>query len=295
MKILAACLIFLLTVGAHGLRAQSGSVKNQTASQIIVEMQSHLNCKWSRETVDTFKSGNPDNVVTGIAVSMFADMATLRKAVENNCNLIIVHEPTFYNHLDNTESLQDDPVFLKKIAYINEHKLIIFRFHDHWHKTVPDGIYVGMVDKLGWKANQVDKSMKFFKFEEQTVGSFAQKLQEKLKGSQLRIVGDPQMRFTNVALAVGAPGSQSHRNLLNDNSTELLVAGEAQEWETYEYVLDASMLGMKKAAIFTGHIPSEEAGMEYCANWLKTFIKDIPVIYLENGSAYWSVQNVQKP
>ncbi|MDO8928629.1 MAG: Nif3-like dinuclear metal center hexameric protein [Bacteroidota bacterium] len=176
-------------------------------------MQTHLNCKWSRETVDTFKSGNPDNVVTGVAVSMFADMTTLRKAVANNCNLIIVHEPTFYN----------------------------------------------------------------------------------LKGSQLRIVGDPQMRFTNVALAVGAPGSQSHRALLNDKSTELLVAGEAQEWETYEYVLDASMLGMKKAAIFTGHIPSEEAGMEYCANWLKTFIKDIPVIYLENGSAYWSVQNVQKP
>jgi putative NIF3 family GTP cyclohydrolase 1 type 2 len=258
-------------------------------------MQAHLNCKWSQETVDTFKSGNPDDVVTGIAVGMFANMALLRKAVATHCNLIIVHEPTFYNHLDNIESLQDDPVYLKKIAYINEHKLIIFRFHDHWHQTVPDGIYVGMVDKLGWKANQVDESMKFFKFEEQTVGSFAQKLQEKLEGSQLRIVGDPQMRFTNVALAVGAPGSQSHRALLNDKSTELLVAGEAQEWETYEYVLDASMLGMKKAAIFTGHIPSEEAGMEYCATWLKTFIKDIPVIYLENGSAYWSVQNVQKP
>ena len=121
--------------------------------------------------------------------------------------------------------------YRKKIAYINEHKLIIFRFHDHWHRTVPDGIYMGMIDKLGWKANQTDQSMLFFKFDEQTVGGFAQKLQEKLKGSQLRIVGDPQMRFTNVALAVGAPGSSSHINLLTNDFTELLVAGEASEWE----------------------------------------------------------------
>jgi putative NIF3 family GTP cyclohydrolase 1 type 2 len=146
-----------------------------------------------------------------------------------------------------------------------------------------------MVNKLGWKKNQVDESMMFFRFDEQSVGDFAQKLQEKLKGSQLRIVGDPKMLFTNVALSVGAPGSQRHINYLNSQSTELLIAGEGQEWETYQYVLDASMMGMKKAAIFTGHVPSEEAGMEYCAQWLKTFIKEIPVVYIENGAAYQPV------
>ncbi len=287
--------ILLLAAGLQQIFAQQTADKTQTARQIISLMQDHLTCTWSQETVDTFKSGNPDDVVTGVAVCMFADMETLRKAVANNCNLIIAHEPTFYNHLDKTAFLEKDPVYLGKSEYIKKHRLIIFRFHDHIHKTDPDGIYLGMVDKLGWKANQVDKSMMFFKFEEQTVGAFAQKLQEKLKGSQLRIVGDPQMRFTKVALGVGASGSQSHINLLNSNSTELLVSGEAQEWETYEYVLDASMLGMKKAAIFTGHIPSEEAGMEYCAKWMKTFIKNIPIVYLENGSAYWPVQNSLKP
>lgn len=295
MKLIGACLILLIFASSRQLRASSIVTGTLTARQIVTQMQQNLNCTWSQETVDTFKSGNPDDVVTGVAVSMFANMETLRQAVTQNCNLIIVHEPTFYNHLDNTDKLEDNPVYLKKLEYIKKHKLIIFRFHDHWHKTVPDGIYVGMVDKLGWKANQVDKSMLFFKFDEQTVGGFAQKLQAKLKGSQLRIVGDPLMRFTNVDLAVGAPGSESHINLLTGEFTELLVAGEAQEWETYQYVLDASMLGMKKAAIFTGHIPSEEAGMEYCATWMKTFVKDIPVIYLENGSAYWSVQNTPKP
>ncbi|MDD2306339.1 MAG: Nif3-like dinuclear metal center hexameric protein [Prolixibacteraceae bacterium] len=294
MKVFGICLILLVTINSNKLLAQSSVVKSQTARQIIGQMQTHLTCPWSNETVDTFKTGNPDDVVTGIAVCMFADMETLRKAVASNCNLIIVHEPTFYNHLDKTDAQEDNPVYRKKIAYINEHKLIIFRFHDHWHRTVPDGIYMGMIDKLGWKANQTDQSMLFFKFDEQTVGGFAQKLQEKLKGSQLRIIGDPQLHFTNVALAVGAPGSSSHIKLLTNDFTELLVAGEASEWETYEYVLDASMMGMKKAAIFTGHIASEEAGMEYCATWMKTFIHEIPITYFENGSSYWSVQKPVK-
>ncbi len=294
MKLIDIFLILLVFAETRQLKAQVSATSPLTARQIITQLQQNLNCIWNDETVDTFKTGNADDVVTGIAVSMFADMETLRKAVARNCNLIIVHEPTFYNHLDKTEQLKDNPVYQKKLEYIQQHKLIIFRFHDHWHKTVPDGIYAGMVDKLGWKANQVDQSMLFFKFDEQTVGGFAQKLQAKLKGSQLRVVGDPLMRFTNVALAVGAPGSQSHINLLSGDFTELLVAGEAPEWETYQYVLDASMLGMKKAAIFTGHIPSEEAGMEYCATWMKTFIKDTPVIFIENGPAYSPIQNKER-
>ena len=295
MKLAGICIFLLFIDSSLMLMAQQTITKSPTARQIITEVQKNLTCTWNKETVDTFKSGNPDDAVTGIAVCMFANMETLRKAVANKCNLIITHEPTFYNHLDKTDDLENDPVYQKKNDYIKKQGLIIFRFHDHWHKTVPDGIYVGMVNKLGWKANQIDNSMMHFKFEEQTVNGFAQKLQDKLKGSQLRIIGDLNMRFTNVALSVGAPGSQSHLNLLNNKSTELLVAGEGQEWETYQYVLDASMLGIKKAAIFTGHIPSEEAGMEYCAQWMKTFIKDIPVFYVENGSAYQPVTYTTKP
>lgn len=295
MKITQICAFLVFTAALQLPTAHETIAQTQTARQIITEIQNNVTCPWSQETVDTFKSGNPDDVVTGIATCMFANMETLRQAVANKCNLIITHEPTFYNHQDETDYQANDPVYQKKSEYIKNNGLIIFRFHDHWHQTAPDGIYMGMVDKLGWKANQVDNSMMYFKFDEQTVGAFAQKLQDKLKGSQLRIVGDPKMSFTNVALSVGAPGSQSHLNLLNSKSTELLVAGEGQEWETYQYVLDASMLGMKKAAIFTGHIPSEEAGMEYCAQWMKRFIKDIPVIYLENGPAYQPVQATTQP
>lgn len=51
---------------------------------------------------------------------------------------------------------------------------------------------------------------------------------------------------------------------------------------------DAVDQGRKKAIVFLGHIASEEAGMDYCADWLKTFIKDIPVTFIENGPSYWA-------
>jgi hypothetical protein len=35
--------------------------------------------------------------------------------------------------------------------------------------------------------------------------------------------------------------------------------------------------GKKKGLIVLGHIPSEQAGMAYCAEWLKGFITEVPV------------------
>ena len=81
---------------------------------------------------------------------MFATMDVLRKAVKKNCNFIIVHEPLYYNHLDNTEQFQNDSVYLEKKKFIDDHKLVVWRFHDYIHHIQPDGILSGMVEKLGW-------------------------------------------------------------------------------------------------------------------------------------------------
>jgi hypothetical protein len=51
---------------------------------------------------------------------------------------------------------------------------------------------------------------------------------------------------------------------------------------------DAVDQGRKKAIIFLGHINSEEAGMDYCCTWLKSFINEVPVYYVECGPSFWS-------
>ena len=277
----------ILVVLTGNLSAKPTKPARLTANQVIDLIKKNVHCTWSSETVDTFKSGNPEDVVTGITTCMFADMKVLRKAVADHTNLVITHEPTFYNHPDEIKNLENDPVFLDKIKFINDHRLIIWRFHDHFHKMAPDGIYAGMVEKLGWGKNETDASMFHFKFEPQKLSAFIAKLKNSFPGNSFRVIGNPDMEITQVALSVGAPGSPDHIRFLEEKNTQLLIAGESPEWETYQYVYDAWLQGKSKAVIFLGHALSEEAGMNYCAGWLAGFIpQGIKIQYVENGSSY---------
>jgi len=258
------------------------SQNQQTPNEIVELIKKNVTCSWSKKTVDTFKAGNPESKVKGIAVCMFADMQTLQKAVNMNCNFIITHEPVFYNHLDETAGYTSDPVFLEKKTFIEKHKLVIFRFHDHIHRTSPDGIYEGMLNKLNWKDYVVNERQTHFEFPETNLADFAKDLKEKLGLKSIRVIGNPTMKFTKVGLAVGAPGGQTHIKMLSQPNVELMVAGAAPEWETYLYANDAVSQGKNKAVIFLGHIKSEEAGMEYCAEWLQGFVKNTPIHFIEN-------------
>ncbi len=258
----------------------------QTPEDIVGQIKKNVTCRWADKTVDTFKAGNPGTTLKGIAVCMFADMETLQKAVQMNCNFIITHEPVFYNHTDETDSFQNDEVFKEKMNFIEQNDLVIFRFHDHIHRTAPDGIYAGMIDQLGWKGNQSKTFPNLFQFKPLTLKDFAQELKQKTGRNTVRIIGDPEMVFSKAALAVGAPGGPAHIRLLRNPDVEVLVAGEAPEWETYLYANDAVSQGKNKAVVFLGHIKSEEAGMKYCTDWLKQFVKNTPVHFIQNKSNF---------
>jgi len=45
--------------------------------------------------------------------------------------------------------------------------------------------------------------------------------------------------------------------------------------------------GRKKALIVLGHVLSEQAGMKYCAEWLKTFIPEVPVEFVPAREPFW--------
>jgi putative NIF3 family GTP cyclohydrolase 1 type 2 len=260
--------------------------KPYTAEDIVNLIKKQVTCEWADKTVDTFKTGDPKPEVTGIVSCMFADMKTLKKAADLNCNLIITHEPVFYNHLDETSMFKNDPVYIEKQKFINDNNLVVFRFHDHIHRTKPDGIYEGMINKLGWKKYSVNGSLRKFKIPETNIAQFTKNIKETLKLETVRIIGNTDMNFTSVVFAAGAPGGQSHIRTLRDKNVEVLVAGEAPEWETYLYANDAVSLGKNKAVIFLGHIKSEEAGMEYCAQWLKGFVSGVPILFIENKANF---------
>src|SRR5207244_2563633 len=54
--------------------------KRPTAQEVIAAIQEHVGVPWKTETVDTFKAGNPETRVTGIAVTMMATLDVLQRA-----------------------------------------------------------------------------------------------------------------------------------------------------------------------------------------------------------------------
>ncbi len=259
-----------------------------TSGQLIETIIKHTNAALVPNTVDVIKEGNPDIPVKGIVTSMFATMDVLRKAVEKDCNLIIVHEPLYYNHLDTTAQFQNDSVYLEKKKFIDDHKLVVWRFHDYIHRINPDGIISGMVEKLGWENNRVTDDPYQFSFPKITLESLLKNLKKAFPGNSFYVVGNPKMKVSRVAYVPGASGSEAHIRQLRKSTIDVVVAGEVPQWETYEYARDAVSQGRKKAIILIGHINSEEYGMKFCADWLGEFLKDTPIYYIESGPSYWS-------
>ena len=68
------------------------------------------------------------------------------------------------------------------------------------------------------------------------------------------------------------------------------MIGETREWETVEYVADAVSEGKRKALVILGHIPSEQAGMQECTTWLRTFITGVPIEFVPAVEPFWLPQ-----
>ena len=152
-----------------------------TVQQVLDRMREHVNGPWREGGVDRIIAGAADIEVRGIGTTMMATFDALKEAVRSNVNLIITHEPTFWSHQDTLTELQDDPLYLRKTAYMQQHNLVSYHLHDHWHALRPvDGINYGMQQQLGWTGSVDAANQRMFTLPQTTLLALSQTLQTKL-------------------------------------------------------------------------------------------------------------------
>jgi len=252
---------------------------------VVERIQKNVGVPWQAKTVDTFKAGDPDTPVVGIATSFMATLDMLQRAAAAGKNFIVSHEPTFYNHLDQTQDLTADPVFRAKMEFIGKNKLVVWRFHDHWHARKPDAIYTALAQLLGWDKYSMDKGQMLYALPPTTLGALAGDMQSRLRTQALRVIGDPRSEVSKVALSPGAAGLGMQLTLMP--KADVYVCGEATEWEGIEYARDTIACGQRKGMILAGHVVTEEPGMNLCAQWLKTLVPEVPVEWIPAGDPFW--------
>jgi len=259
-----------------------------TARDVVERIKQNIGVPWTEPTVDTFKDGDSTARVTGIAVTMMATFDVLKRAAARGANLVITHEPTFFDHFDKLDVLEaeHDSVTAAKRAFIREHRMVVVRMHDHWHRRRPEPMATDLAHALGWDRYRGENEF-VYRVPVTTLAQLAATIRQRLPAPTIRVVGDSSLSVSKIVLVPGAAGFDRHRQALRQD-IDVLVIGEAREWETVEYVADAITAGQKKALIILGHIPSEQDGMEDFTRWLGTFVKEVPVTFVPAADPFWA-------
>ncbi len=233
-------------------------------------------------SVDRFYIGSPDVEADKVAVTMFATPNVIRQAKEWGAQLVIMHEPLWYNH-EGRES--NEKLECEKRSFAEKSGMTFYRFHDHPHYTTPDIIAAGEFKALNLKGkleytNEFDL-VRLTLDEPMTALELARHIEKTLGIRRVAICGERDKKSTKISCMFGAPGTQIYE--IAKDECEIILTGEAWEWRLGEYARDASQLGYNKSVIFMGHIGSERDGMKYTAEIIKEKHPELDVKYFECG------------
>jgi putative NIF3 family GTP cyclohydrolase 1 type 2 len=264
----------------------SNNFQTLTIAQVIEKIKSLIPSNIGEGTVDTIKSGDPTRPVSGVVTTMFATIDVIREAISLKANLIIAHEPTFYNHHDETEWIKDHDVYRYKRDLLEQNNIVVWRFHDYWHATRPDGVLEGVLKKLQWTQYYNTADPFLLKIPTMPLGDIIQHAKGKLDIRTLRYIGALDDACKTVLIIPGAAGGRVHITAMQKYNPDLLMVGEIQEWETSEYIRDFRLAGKKRSLIVLGHVLSEEPGMEHLVQWLKPQFPDLIITHVPSKNPF---------
>lgn len=163
---------------------------------------------YPENTVDTFKSGDPQSAVRGIAVGWMSYTWALEKALDLGCNVFVTHEPTYFNHRDNDANIFRFPRAAEKRAFIEQSGLVIIRCHDLWDQIEGIGIPDSWGGFLGFE-RPIDgvRYLRVYDVSGQTAQQVARKVATRTRAlgqEAVQLIGNPDAPVTRLALGTGA-------------------------------------------------------------------------------------------
>ena len=266
-----------------------------TAQAAVDQIMAAIGAPRRSVTVDEFLAGDPATPVASIATTMMATMDVLQRCVANRSNLVITHEPAFWDHRNEAIAAlvaEHDQVYRQKLAYINENGLVIWHLHDALHDLVPDLVDVGTVKRIGWPLPHDLSFPAVLDVPQSRLADLTTLVARRLNASSARYIGQPDLPVSRVGLALGYRGSANIRHLLQDETIDAVIIGEAPEWEAGAYAADAVTLGFHKALVVLGHIPSEQLGMAEVSEIVQRALPGVEVAFIPCRDPYWAAENV---
>jgi putative NIF3 family GTP cyclohydrolase 1 type 2 len=112
-------------------------------------------------TVDRVIIGDPDKEVARVLVTWMPSLAAVQAAADDRYDMLMCHEPTFYDHLDHRDAPEraaETEVGARKKDLIEEAGLVVMRNHDCWDRWPGIGIPFAWADFLGFGREPIAKA-----------------------------------------------------------------------------------------------------------------------------------------
>lgn len=236
-------------------------------------------------TVDTFKAGNPEDEVRGIAVGWMSYSWALKQAIGLGCNFFITHEPTFYTHLENDDQIFRFEGARNKRKFIEQNNLIILRCHDLWDQMKDIGIPDSWAALLGF-SNPISGEgyFRIFEVNKRTAIDIAHQVLDHtriLGQGVVQLTGPVEKSVTRIAIGTGA--ITPFLTMIEKYQADLVICTDdgMSYWADGGFAID-----MQIPMIVVNHAISEEAGMENLSKHLKIRFPTIPIHHIPQRCMY---------
>jgi putative NIF3 family GTP cyclohydrolase 1 type 2 len=245
------------------------------------------------QTVDTFKAGDPDAEVRGIAVAWQSQWPTLKAAHAAGCNMFITHEPTYYVHRDDDPGAYRDAHLDAKRAWLTETGMVVYRCHDVWDVVPHHGVRDSWARGLGLAGPPLAEDVRhyygLYRVPRQPLGNLARHLAERVRDvgqEHVQLVGDETRTVNHLAIGTGAacrvPAMAALRTPEGAAPDALLVTDDGMRfWADGSWAIDRDL-----PLLVVNHASAEEWGMRSLAAYLEAQFPGLPVRQFPQGCLY---------
>jgi putative NIF3 family GTP cyclohydrolase 1 type 2 len=256
------------------------------AKEVLDHFLSRANWIDRADTVDRIIIGDPEKEIRRCAVTWSPSFAAIRAAVKAKADLLLVHEPTFWDHRD--VSPETKPECAEKLAFLLKHKLVIIRNHDCWDAWPEIGIpwtwakflgLEGLPAVVGPHSYQQRYDIKPIAF-----GKFAAgvaKCTAKIGEPVIEAAGDLKKPVSKIGIGTGCYCNVFKFIELGCDCCIVCDDGENNYWRAVQYAEDIGV-----SVITVNHGTSEEPGMVTLAQYLRQSFPSLTVEHLPHGACF---------
>jgi len=250
----------------------------------VVEPLSSLIPKDVKRSVDGWKSFPFDRECTGVGVTWMATYKMLEEAYRRRLNLVITHEPTFFDRWDDLETAAHTRAVRNKMDLLRRTNIAIYRCSDAWDTFPNLGIYDSWAEQLGIgepiETEPGNRPRLRVYGVEGNLRDLSKMVKERM-GSLIRYVGKWDHEVTRLGIMPGSAGGMETLMRYIDMGIDAFITGEAVEWQTLRFAEEEGV-----GVIICGHMESEASGLQNLVHYIKGQFRELRVEYLDTGTMF---------